>query len=106
MDHTWISGNSIVVVAAADRVATYGLDWEQAVRLLPSIDTPDLHGWLRAHGDTNVLVVPGDGCPAALRALPHREICIPALEFALFATVLSARPPRPCAPVIAAGPAA
>lgn len=71
------------------------MPWEQAVRLLPSIDTPDVRDWLATHGSAGALIVPADGCPPILRDPPHLEICIPPLEYALFATVLSARPLPP-----------
>ncbi|WP_157534940.1 ATP-binding protein [Nocardia inohanensis] len=76
-----------MVVASA---AGPGLAWQQAIRYLPSIDTPDMRDWLdrQAVGRDGAVVMPvaeGSGLPA----VPHREVCVPPHEFAVFAIAVT-----------------
>lgn len=89
IDGNWIEGTTVIVASAAGP----GLGWEQAIRYLPSIDTPDMRDWLdhQAVGREGAVVMPVAGEGAGLLSAPHREVCVPPHEFAVFAIALSDR---------------
>ncbi|MFE3054062.1 hypothetical protein [Nocardia sp. NPDC059239] len=86
----------MMVTVAEAAIAITGLDWVHAVASLPSIDSPDMQAWInRQHNTTDqpdhTVVTPNDVYPDRLRPLPHRQICVPPIEYATFTALLTER---------------
>ncbi|WP_162958431.1 hypothetical protein [Nocardia yunnanensis] len=88
-DLNWSASNTVIVAALTTSNGDHELRWEHAVRYLPSVDTPAIHAWLDTHHVLEVIVVPYLRCPPSVLTAPHRAICVPPSEYALFTAALS-----------------
>lgn len=90
--HRLITGNAVIVTVLAAALVG-GFRWDLAVSFLPSIDSPDMRGWLDIHhagGERGARVVLAAGCPAAVFDSAYREMSVPPREYVLFAEALRA----------------
>ncbi|MBL1074641.1 hypothetical protein JK358_09550 [Nocardia sp. 2] len=93
---------AVVVTAVPDPTQVDGLEWEDAVEFLPSIDSRTMQTWVRAQeGATrrHGVVIPGPRHRVSPRH-PYREVCVPAAEFQLFTKAVRTRPRCPAAETI------
>ncbi|GAB0102447.1 hypothetical protein JMUB6875_14150 [Nocardia sp. JMUB6875] len=89
--------SAVVVAALRAPVPPAAVEWDLAVRYLPSIDSNHLRRWLgaarAAGGESTVgMVIPTELWACSGRREEYREICVPAWEYAEFAAVVTPHP--------------
>ncbi|WP_067823643.1 hypothetical protein [Nocardia inohanensis] len=95
-DNTVGNAYAVVVTAVADPMQVDGLEWEDAVEYLPSIDSRAMQSWVRSQeGKGQVprtgVVIPGPQRRVGQRH-PYREVCVPSAEYQLFSAAVRTRP--------------
>ncbi|GAA5106004.1 hypothetical protein GCM10023319_76420 [Nocardia iowensis] len=84
-----VPGCAVVVAVLNDSSNVAGFGWAKAVQYLPSVDARDMRSWLDANAAGGcVVVTPVERWSMTLGHLPHRTVCVPPREYALFASAL------------------
>lgn len=95
-DNTVGTAYAVVVTAVSDPMQVEGLEWEDAVEYLPSIDSRAMQSWVRSQeakgqAPRTGVVIPGPQRRVGQRH-PYREVCVPSAEYQLFSAAVRTRP--------------